>query len=340
MRQLHKKKPMNYKNSKKQNKKKIYTVAIIGTGRIASTFDMQGTKAVLTHAHAFSKHARTRLIGMANSVDTVSGKHEAHKWKTHFYADVQSILAQRPDIVVIATPDDTHAKLLEEVSLAKPKLIICEKPVGEDARTLKRLEGKVLPLKVPTLINFSRHFDPAVREVREALRKGKYGKVISASGIYTNGVLHNGPHLFDLAHFFFGKLKSIKGLSFVPDYSKSSPSVAGFATFERCSQFSIQTGDERAYAVFEFEIITEKKRIRFSNFGFELSFQDAVPDPLYKGFRALSRPVTLATGLSHALENLVTHAVEVLDKRQKLMSTLSEGIETQKTCLQLLASLT
>ncbi len=337
MRQCSKKKLMI---SKKTKKKKIYTAAIIGSGRIASTFDNPKSKAILTHAHALSVHPRITLIGMTNHVERVQGKREADKWKTDFYPDLEKVLAQDPDIVVIATPDDTHAALLEEVSCAKPKLIICEKPAGISSRELKRLEERVLPLRVPTLINFSRHFDPAVHEVREALRVGAYGKVISASGTYTNGVLHNGPHLLDLAHFLFGDLKSIKGLSSVPDHSKRFPSVSGFATFARCPQFSIMTGDERMYAVFELEIICEKKRIRFSNFGFDLSLQDAVPDPLYKDFRALGRPIVSKTGLDHALEHLLTHAVGVLDKEQKPFSTLSEGIRTQRTCLRLLDSLT
>ena len=324
---------MNSKNKKQ----KIYTAAIVGTGRIASTFDNPKSKAILTHAHALSRHPRIRLIGMTNQVDKVKGKHEANKWKTDFYPDLRSILAQRPDIVVIASPNDTHARLLEEVSYAKPKLIICEKPVGISMSEIKRLKEKVLPMKVPTLVNFSRHFDPMVHQVRDALRKGTYGKVISANGVYTNGTLHNGPHLMDLAHFFFGELKSIRGFGAVSDH-KGAPSVAGFATFEDCPQFSILTGDEREYSVFEFEIFTQKKRIRFTNFGFELSMQDVVPDPMYQGFRALAKPSVRKTGLDHMLEHLVDHAVEVLDKKVKPMSTLSEGIRTQQTCLQLLAS--
>ncbi len=317
---------------------KIYTAAIIGSGRIASTFDDPKSKAILTHAHALTVHPRVRLIGMTNQVDKTAGKHEADKWKTKFYPDLKSMLAERPDIVVITTPDDTHAKLLEEVSLERPKLIICEKPVGMSTQELKRLTERVMPMKIPTLVNFSRHFDPVVHEVQGALRKGTYGNVISANGIYTNGILHNGPHLFDLAHFFFGKLKSIKGLSKTLDHSKTAPSVSGFATFEHCPQFSIMTGDEKAYSVFELEIYTEKKRIHFTNFGFEVTMQDVVPDPMYKGFRALAKPVTMKTGLDHMFEHLYTHAALLLDKKVKPMSTLSEAIQTQQTSLRLLAS--
>ena len=188
-------------------------------------------------------------------------------------------------------------------------------------------------------MNFSRRFDPVVREVREAIRKKKYGKVISASGIYTNGVLHNGSHLLDLARYLFGEVKHIKGVTATKDHGAKEPSVSGVATFEYCPQFSLMTGDERSYAIFELEILTERKRIRFANFGFDLVSQDNIPDPVYKGFRALSKPKTTPTQLAHAMENLYLHAAEILDGTSGSVSPLRDVILTQRACFELFNSL-
>ncbi len=325
-------------NSRKQNKKKRYTVAIIGAGRIASGFDSPRSKNVLTHAHAIVKNPSLSLVGIMD-IDGTKGRKEAHKWKTEYYSRQEDLLAQRPDVVVIATPDDTHARLLEIVSRAKPKLIICEKPVVVSKREIENLIKKVLPQKIPTIVNFIRRFDPTVRELRRALVGGQYGKVISANAVYTNGIFHNGSHMLDFAHFLFGEMKSAKGLFKTDDAGGRELSVGGIATFERCPQFSLMMGDERNYAVFELEIFAEKKRIRFSNFGFDLITQDVVSDPLYKGFRALSKPKQIKTELLHAMENLYTHTLEVLDGKADSLSSLRDAIKTQQACFQLLDSL-
>jgi hypothetical protein len=99
------------------------------------------------------------------------------------------------------------------------------------------------------------------------------------------------------------------------------------------------TGDERNYAVLEIEIIAEKKRFRFVNYGFEMTVQKVVPDPMFKGFMALSTPKTITTRLAYAMESLVAHAVDVLDGKAKPLTTLAGAIQTQEACLALLHSL-
>jgi predicted dehydrogenase len=321
-------------NSKK---KSLYRTAIIGAGRIASGFDSPRSKHVLTHAHAILENPRMSLVGIMDT-NTLHGKKEARKWGTTFCHDLGSILKEKPDIVVIATPDNTHAPLLEQISRVLPKLIICEKPVVVNKKDTKLIYERVIPRRIPTLVNFSRRFDPAIQEIGAALLKGKYGRVISANTIYTNGVLHNGVHVMDLLRFFFGEMTSCRGFAAVPDRGEKDPSVAGFATFEHCPQFSFMTGDERKYAIFELDIITEKKRIQLTDFGFTLTMQDVVDDPLFKGFRALAEPVISKTGLIDALPNLYAHAVDVLDGKTDPLSSLSDALQTQEACLRLFKS--
>lgn len=320
------------------SKKPTYRAALIGAGRIASSFDSPRSEHVLTHAHSIVKHPRITLQGLTDT-NVTRGKKEASKWGTTFYGDIRHLLEEKPDIVVIATPDDTHAPLLRQISNAGAKLIICEKPVATSKEDAQLIRKHVIPKGIPTLINFSRRFDPVVQEVRAALIKGKYGRIISANCIYTNGILHNGVHVMDLLRFFFGEMTSCRGFTAVPDHGEKDPSVAGFATFEHCPQFSFMTGDERSYAMFELDIIAEKQRIQLTDFGFQLTTQSVVADPLFKGFRALAEPVIRKTGLIDALPNLYAHAIEVLDGKKQPISSLPDGLQTQEACLRLLKSL-
>jgi predicted dehydrogenase len=276
-----------------------------------------------------------------SDVDEVRGKKESKKWDCVFFTDTELMLESvKPDVVVIASPDSLHTEHLLLALRHGPKLIICEKPVVAKKAEMAMLEQAFRGSKAAVIVNFSRRFDASVGELRDLLRKGKYGKIISANGVYTNGVLHNGSHLFDLARFLFGEVKSVRGYSGVPDHNKGDPSVSGFATFQDCPEFTLMTGDERQYAIFELEIITEKKRIRFENFGQEMVTQDVVRDPIFKGFKALSKRKVTMTKLVDAMPELYRHAAEVLNKKKSSRSSLADAMKTQAACFRLLESIT
>lgn len=328
----------NIMSSRSSVKKKVYRAVIIGAGRIACGYDTPQSKHVLTHAHALAKHPRFLLSGITD-IDGMLGKKMSRKWKTEFFHDTDAMLSMvEPDVVIIATPPDTHANFLQKIAALKPKLIICEKPVMSSKKEGIILRKYFARHPLPVVVNFPRRFDPVICREREMIVSGKYGRIISANAIYSNGVLNNGSHLMDLARFFFGEMIAVRAFSGIADHGEKDPSVAGFATFERCSQFSFRTGDEREYSVSEFEVFTEQKRLRFSNFFTELKIQDVIPDPVFKGYRGLSAEKLFKTEYSKALMNLLDHVVAILEAKENLRSSLDEGIKTQEACLDLLAS--
>lgn len=320
-------------NSKKQQ---IYTTVIIGAGNIASGFDSPKSRQVLTHAHAVTRQQRMQLLGITD-IDAAKGRNEAKKWKIKFYPDIdQMFAAVKPDVVVIATPDHTHTDLLMKTLKFQPRLIICEKPVASSKKDLSRAESAART-SIPVIINFKRRFDPSVVAIRQGIMNGEYGKVLSANGVYTKGILHNGPHMIDLARYFFGEMTGSTMHFRIKDFPEGEPTLGGVATFERCSQFYLMNGNERAFSLFEFEIITEKKRIRFVDEGFGLVTQDVIADPLYGGYRILGKPKMIKTGLINTLPSLMKHAVNVLDEKEHVLVTLDDALRTQRTCFQLLA---
>ncbi|MFA6279081.1 MAG: Gfo/Idh/MocA family oxidoreductase [Candidatus Paceibacterota bacterium] len=315
------------------NYKKIYITAIIGAGRIGSGFDTPHTKQVLTHAHAITLNSRMKLVALVDT-DASRGKREAKRWGVASYQDVKTMHEHHhPDVVVIASPDNTHVALLEEVVELKPKLIICEKPVatrGDEARVLNLSKRS----HVPILVNYRRRFDTTLEKLRIDLTHGRYGKVLCANAIYTGGLLHNGSHVIDMARYLFGEVKSTKS-SIIVKNSSGESSVGGVVTFGRCPQFYLMTGDGRKFFMLEFDILTEKARLCFTEEGFCLTTQTVISDPLFNGYRILGKEKTIATGLIDALPNLMNHAVNVLDGKEKPRTTVADAIKTQAVCLRL-----
>jgi len=314
------------------SKKKIYHAVIIGTGQIASGFDTPRSRNVLTHAHALTKHPRIKLVGMMD-VDFKKGKNEARKWKTKFYPDIESMLEdEKPDIVAITTPDDTHKKILLSVMRTSPGLIILEKPIVKKKQEITEVKKALGKYPVPIIVNFRRRFDSTVSTLREEFLSGVHGKILSANASYSKGTMHTASHAIDLARYLFGDMRSSIMSFRVNDFTHDDPSVGGVMTFERCPQFYLMNGDERCFSLFEFEILTEKGRLRFIDEGFSLITQEIIPDPIFKGYRILGSPKIQKTKLINAMPSLIEHAVMVLDGKEVIRSTVEDAIATQEAC--------
>ncbi|MEK7613216.1 MAG: Gfo/Idh/MocA family oxidoreductase [Patescibacteria group bacterium] len=283
------------------NSKRQYTVAIIGAGRIAAFFDTPASTHILTHAHAITKNSRLKLVGFADT-NVRAGREAAKVWKTSFFSSAKKLFtAAKPDIVVIATPDKTHVSLMVELSRLKPRLIICEKPVVTRKSDIAKLKKRRLP---PVIVNYSRRFDPVVQKVAGEIKKGLWGKIIAARGIYTGSLLHNGSHLVDLGRFLL-------------------PNVT----------IQLTEGDAKAYSLFELDILTSKGRLRFIESGQKLMIERPHKDPLYRGFVTLGRASIQKTGLHDALPNLYRHAIAVLDGKKSASPNLTEALKTESEVL-------
>lgn len=322
-------------NNASKKKQKIYSVALIGAGRIAAGFDAPKSRSVLTHAHAVVSSHRLKLAGITDT-DEARGMREARKWKTSFYGSHDEMLKQtKPDIVVIATPDQTHTNILLRVLRECPRLVICEKPISSNKADIPKIRDAVRKSKIPVIVNLNRRFDPTVRAVQSDIRRGRFGKIISASAHYTRGLLHNGVHAIDLARFFFGDMTSANMHFSVNDFPGGVPSVGGVATFDRCAQFYLIAGDGRHFPIFEFEILLQRKRLRFVSEGLFLISQDVIPDPVFKGNRTLGKEVVRRTGLLRSMSLLMKNALAVLDGKETPISTLEEALRTESTCFKL-----
>ncbi len=321
---------------------KAYKVAIIGAGRIAAGFDSPDSEHILTHARAFTKHPHTELIGFFDT-DSAKAQKEAARWNTKSFGSQDELFAATPDIVVIASPDDTHSSILsacaeasagrQKAAMMGPKLIICEKPVVATSEETALIES----IEVPVIVNFRRRFDPVLVKLRESIQSGEFGRVISANFLYSKGLLHNGSHMIDLAHFLFGDVLSVKKISSIQDW-EGDASVSAFLTFEKCPQLFLTTGDERAYSICEYDILLEKRRFRFTDEGFTLTTEEVIPDPIFVGYKILGNSKSEKTGLIRSMELLAEHAVAVASGKETSRSSLSDALRTHQTCFRLAAA--
>ncbi|MEV0647521.1 inositol 2-dehydrogenase [Phytomonospora sp. NPDC050363] len=137
-------------------------IGIVGTGHIGEV-----------HALNVAAHPLAHLVAAASLHGTTAGKVARRSGAQH--RGVEAVLdADDIDAVIIATPTDTHAGLIERAAAAG-KAIFCEKPVDLDVERTRACLRAVQSAKVPLMIGFNRRFDGNFAELKRQLDAGAVG---------------------------------------------------------------------------------------------------------------------------------------------------------------------
>ena len=103
------------------------------------------------------------------------------------YTDADMLIADpNVDALVIASPDHTHARLAS-ACIAAGKPVLCEKPL---ATSVSEAEG-VVSAEVANgqrlvQLGFMREYDPAHRQIFDAVQSGRLGRPLYFRGTHTN----------------------------------------------------------------------------------------------------------------------------------------------------------
>lgn len=179
---------------------------LLGAGRIGKV-----------HARAVAANPQAKLVAVADAFEKA-----AKEISAAYGAEVRSIEAIEKaadiDAVIICTPTDTHADLIERFAKAG-KAIFCEKPVDLDAKRVEKCLAVVDKTKAVLMVGFNRRFDPHFAAVRKAIDDGANGKVEQvvitsrdpgappvdyikrSGGIFRDMTIHD----FDMARFLLGE---------------------------------------------------------------------------------------------------------------------------------------
>ncbi len=184
----------------------VTKLALLGAGRIGKV-----------HAQAIASDSRAKLVAV---VDAVAEAAQAIADQADCkVSTIDAVLADPEiDAVVICTPTNTHADLIERFARAG-KAIFCEKPIDLDVARAKACLEVVRQTGARVMLGFNRRFDPHFRAVLKTIEDGTIGKVemvtitsrdpgpppasyIKVSGgIFRDMTIHD----FDMARFLLGE---------------------------------------------------------------------------------------------------------------------------------------
>lgn len=156
---------------------KVVRVGVIGTGGMGGR-------------HARNLALRTpgaRVVAVMDVDERRAGEVAALCDGSTIYSDGQALIADpQVEAVVIASPDATHAPLaLAAIEAGKPTLL--EKPLASNLVDAERvLRAEMEAGRRLLQIGFMREYDPAHREVKDALLSGAIGRPLLFRGLHTN----------------------------------------------------------------------------------------------------------------------------------------------------------
>lgn len=179
---------------------------LLGAGRIGKV-----------HARAVTGNPDAVLVAVADAFPPA-----AEAIAAQYGCDVRTIedieAADDIDAVVICTPTDTHADLIERFSRAG-KAIFCEKPIDLDVARVRACMRIVEETGGKLMVGFNRRFDPHFMAVHQAIEAGRIGDVEMVTitsrdpgappvdyikrsgGIFRDMTIHD----FDMARFLLGE---------------------------------------------------------------------------------------------------------------------------------------
>jgi predicted dehydrogenase len=181
-------------------------VALIGCGRMGYSWN-PSVKGVETYSHfaAINQCERFELVAVADTNPDILAQLKKHD-VLECGEDWRRVLGKREswDLVVIATPDETHPEIMLEMTEFKPRCVFAEKPLCLNSQSGERIIKSFESAGISLLVNYSRRFMSEYRALRDEIREGRMGTPLCLTIHYTGGLAHNGFHFLDLAHWFFG----------------------------------------------------------------------------------------------------------------------------------------
>ena len=311
---------------------KVYSVLIIGAGKIGAFFDTPENEGILTHAHAFSRHPGFRLLGFVDA-DPSQSKKAAELWGCESFASIADAFTQHQiDIAVVAAPDALHYELLKELSEYPLSLVFAEKPLTRTLWEAQEIVSLYCERGIPLAINYMRRYVPEFIALRDSIVSGKFGRYLTGSGYYGKGTLHNGSHMIDLLRFLFGDFTETLTISRILDFYDDDPSCSAVLTLGQGGAFYMQAVDCRSYTIFELDLLFEQSRVRIVDAGFRIELHELRESKVFEGYRNLNHAESLETGLGKAFASAVESIHAHLLTGAPLPCTGTDGLQSQQIC--------
>lgn len=309
-------------------------VAVIGLGRIGSSYDAGSVARVpRSHVGAILGHRGYELVGVCDAVPASLDRfHRDWGDAAPAYPSLGRLLSQvDADVYVVATPAETHRRVITRLVDVKPQLIFCEKPFGatlDDARHAQALAAR---RRVPIIVNYHRRWDARFQGLARRFRT--LGRPAFAQVTYRKGLMNYGSHAIDLLQYLFGAVVRVEAERMRS--ALEDPSYSATLTFARGGGgFEVRMSgvDGARYELMDFEIFYPDAKFRLGLGGFTIDMFRPEGSRALPGYRTLpERGATLARGTVSGLAEAYREIPRILRRTSRVdAATAASAVEVHR----------
>jgi predicted dehydrogenase len=301
-----------------------------------------------THAGAIAANPDC-VLAAGCDIDEERRRLFAERWSgasPQVYADAGEMLdLHHPDILVIATHPDSHARYCALAADRKVPVVICEKPLADNRKNARRIAALEKSGALKIITNHERRYAEDYLKAKAVLDEGKLGRLLSAAATLYMGktrrlldvLWHDGTHLVDALMFLSGSVMEHKRLWGAKlDAGEGTAWLSGLLRPPAAGEeqkaargapvpFVIEIGAGRDHLVFEIECSCERGRLRIGNGIFEI--WESAESPYAENFRSLVKTPELFEGPTGYFANMLKDALAcVRDPARQPRSTAADGL--------------
>lgn len=312
-------------------KKRKYAAALIGCGGIGYRYDRNRSDArTLTHFRALRASGRFEIGAVVDPDDGIRAEVE-RDYGIKSYRDYRELVAGGPfDLVVVASPDDTHTEILTALLKFRPRLVFCEKPLARSLQELESLASRYADAGIGLAVNYTRRFLAEFSDIKRRIDEKNLGRVSSVCIYYSRGFEHNACHYLDLLHWWFGAPERIIVEGSRSGLNANDPTLNVFLGYKQGLEVRLIGLETDVTLVNEIDIIGTAGRVRVDTLGnIDISHPQAHPHyDMFRHYVSSERRVIEPGGaLPRALANLCAW----LDGTQQLLTPAQTSIAVQHT---------
>ncbi|XP_076274134.1 inositol 2-dehydrogenase-like [Rhynchophorus ferrugineus] len=318
-----------------------YGVAIFGIGRAGTI-----------HLRNLLNNRRTELLYVVdddvNKLQKIKNYYSINTNTTQLITSKDAKLVyQDPRVrfVVISSPTFTHEELIRE-ALTNRKAVFCEKPIADNIESTVKMFQLAKQVNQPLFSAFNRRFDPSYLSLRNRVRAGEVGKVLTVkvhsrdSPLPTleylkisGGFFHDScVHDIDQILFALGELPdkvvsfshaNIPEIKAIDDYDN----ISALLSFPSGANGIIDLNRHCTYGYEQrLEVFGEKGMLKAEN----KAALDNVEFYTEKGVSKVPIDYSFASRFKEAYEMEIEHFVEVLDGTTELRVTENTNLAVSK----------
>lgn len=319
----------------------MFNVAIIGLGNIALLFDTnKKSKQVLSHIKAIFSHQSFNLkyafdTNLSNQNIVLDFFPNALISNDYTFLQTTNDI----DIVVVATPTNTHFQIIKTLELnSSIKIFLMEKPLFSLDEEYEQISQMT---KNKIVVNYLRRFDKNIQNLKQQIKTKDLQNPQKIIINYCKGLKNNGSHLIDLVNFLFENpvLKNIKILNTSEGFDTNDLNYDIYGELviqNKMLPIYFISHNHHLYNIIKLEIYFENMLINYTNSNCSIEYHPIIQDnnfPTYKVHK--QKGETKNVDDLFLMINLYEHLNQVLKNQEKNLSTYNDEI-ANKNFIQLI----